>query len=261
MSGREVALIGIGAGDPNWLTLEAVAAIRDLDVLFVVVKEDEYDEPVAFRRDLVARHRDDGAGPLRVVELTDPPRPWRSTPDYPAAVARWRQQRFEQWGAAIGAALGDGESGGFLVWGDPSLYESTLAIVERIAESAVEPFSVRVIPGISCVLALAARHRIPLNRQGRAVQISPARLLVEGLPDDADDVVVMLDGKQTFANIEPAGIDIYWGAYLGTPDEILVSGPLAEVRDEITRVRAEAAARKGWMFDNYLLRRVGVDAS
>ena len=50
-----------------------------------------------------------------------------------------------------------------------------------------------------------------------------------------------------------------WGAYLGTPDEILLSGPLADVREEITRVRAEAAARKGWMFDTYLLRRAGLD--
>ena len=48
---------------------------------------------------------------------------------------------------------------------------------------------------------------------------------------------------------------IWWGAYLGTPDEILLSGPLAEVGPEIERVRAEARARKGWMFDTYLLRR------
>lgn len=252
MSDREVVLIGIGAGDPNWVTLEAVAAIRAIDVLFVVVKEDEFDEPVAFRRDLVARHRTD---PPRIVELHDPPRPWRSTPDYAAAVARWRQQRFEQWGAAIEEALADGERGGFLVWGDPSLYESTLAIVERIAHEAATPFDVSVIPGISCVLALAARHRIPLNRQGRAVQISPARLLADGMPADVDDVVVMLDGKQTFTRIDPAGLEIYWGAYLGTPDEILISGALAKVRDEIVRVRAEAAERKGWMFDTYLLRR------
>jgi precorrin-6A synthase len=50
-------------------------------------------------------------------------------------------------------------------------------------------------------------------------------------------------------------VTIYWGAYLGTADEILVSGPLAEVADEIQRVRARARDRKGWMFDTYLLRR------
>jgi precorrin-6A synthase len=112
-----------------------------------------------------------------------------------------------------------------------------------------------VIPGVSAVNMLAARHRIPLNRVGRAVQITPARLIAGGMPDDVDDVVVMLDAETTFAGLEPTGIDIYWGAYLGTEDEILISGPLADVAAEIVRVRADAKARKGWMFDTYLLRR------
>lgn len=253
---RELLLVGIGAGDPDWVTLEAVRAIDALDVLFVVLKEGEYDELVDARRAVIERHR---GRPLRTVELRDPPRPWRTAPDYPAAVARWRRQRLEQWGAAVASELPDGGVGGFLVWGDPSLYESTLAIATELAEASAatsEPeLAVRVIPGISCVHALTARHRIPLNRQGRAVQVAPARLLREGLPSGVDDVVVMLDGRQTFAAIDPAGIDIYWAAYLGTPDEILIAGPLDAVRDRILAVRAEAAARKGWMFDTYLLRR------
>ncbi|MCB1253012.1 MAG: precorrin-6A synthase (deacetylating) [Austwickia sp.] len=251
---RELLLIGMGAGDPDWLTLEAVRAIRSIDVLFVVLKEAEYDEPVLARREVVRRHRDT---PLRVVELRDPPRPWRSAPDYDAAVARWRAQRREQWGAAVGAELAGGGSGGFLVWGDPGLYESTLAIVEELAAAAPadRALTVRVLPGISSVLALAARHRIPLNRQGRAVQISPARLVVDGMPAGVDDVVVMLDGRATFATIDPEGLDIYWGAYLGSADEILIAGPLVQVRDEIAAVRAAATERKGWMFDIYLLRR------
>ena len=56
-------------------------------------------------------------------------------------------------------------------------------------------------------------------------------------------------------DIDPEGIDIYWAAYLGTPDEILVSGPLSEVREEILSRHQEAASRKGWIFDTYLLRR------
>ena len=85
--------------------------------------------------------------------------------------------------------------------------------------------------------------------------MDPAALLRNGMPDSVDDVVVMLDGSLTFTGIEATGLDIYWGAYLGTTDEILIRGPLAEVRDHIVAVRAEAAARKGWMFDTYLLRR------
>ncbi len=251
---RELVLIGIGAGDPDWVTLEAVRAIQEIDVLFVVLKEDELDDLVQARREVVARHR---RTPLRTVELRDPPRPWRSAPDYDAAVALWRAQRLDEWGAAVATELGDGHAGGFLVWGDPSLYESTLAIADELARNAAaeQPLQLRVIPGVSSVLALAARHRIPLNRQGRALQISPARLLQDGMPDGIDDVVVMLDGRQTFAAIDPTGLDIYWGAYLGSPDEILIAGPLDQVRAEITTRRAAAAARNGWMFDTYLLRR------
>lgn len=255
MGERELVLIGIGAGDPGWITLEAVEAIRALDVLFVVVKEDEYDEPVAIRRQLIATHRPDADATLRIVELHDPRRPWQTTPDYPAAVKRWREQRLADWSGAVATHLEAGQVGGFLVWGDPSLYESTLAIVQQLVAAAADPITVRVLPGISCVLALAARHQIPLNRQGRAVQIAPARLLADGMPTDVDDVVVMLDGKQTFSLIDPEGLDIFWGAYLGTPDEILISGDLASVRDEILRTRKSAHERKGWMFDTYLLRR------
>ena len=249
---RELVLIGVGAGDPEWVTLAAVRAIQEIDVLFVVVKEREYDDLVEARRSIIERHR---TRPLTMVELLDPPRPWQSVPDYPAAVAAWRAHRLESWGQAVAGHLGEGQSGGFLVWGDPSLYESTLAIVEHLVASASEEITYRVIPGVSSVLALAAAHRIPLNRQGRAVQISPARMLAGGMPEGVDDVVVMLDGKQAFASIDPAGIDIYWGAYLGTPEQLLVSGPLGDVAEEIIRVRADAAARLGWVFDTYLLRR------
>lgn len=249
---RELVLIGIGAGNTDWVSLAAVKAIRELDVLFVVIKEKELDEFVEVRRRIVAEHRE---RPLRTVELHDPPRPWRSTPDYRAAVHTWRSQRLRQWGDAVAAELGEGQTGGFLVWGDPSLYESTLAIVKELVEASPAEVAVRVVPGISSVLALAAAHQIPLNRQGRAVVIEPARLLAQGMPEGTDDVVAMLDGHQTFASIDPEGLDIYWGAYLGSPDQILLHGDLATVREEILSVRAEAVERRGWIFDTYLIRR------
>lgn len=245
---RTVLLIGIGAGDPDHVTVQAVHALNAFDVLFVVTKQGT-DELVAARHSVVARHR--SAGPFRTVELADPPRPWREAPNYRAAVARWREQRADSWTAAIASNLGEDDTGAFLVWGDPSLYESTLAVINEIAAD----FTYEVIPGISAVHALTARHRIPLNRVGRAVQITPARLLADGMPAGVDDVVVMLDAGATFAAIDAADIEIYWGAYLGTPDELLISGPLADVSDTIVAARAQAKARKGWMFDTYLLRR------
>jgi precorrin-6A synthase len=251
---RRLLLIGIGAGDPDHVTQQAVRGLNAFDVLFVVTKDQGTGELVALRRQAVDVHRA-ADRPYRTVELADPPRPWREAPDYQAAVARWREQRTEQWEAALRDALGEDETGAFLVWGDPSLYESTLAVIDEIAARGAVAFTHEVIPGVSSVHALTARHRIPLNRVGRAVQITPARLIAGGLPEGVDDVVVMLDAHATFATIPPDGIDIYWGAYLGTPDELLRSGPLADVAPEIVRTREEARARKGWMFDIYLLRR------
>lgn len=250
---RRLHLIGIGAGHPDHITVQAVEALNDFDVLFVVTKDDDTEDLVEHRRQIVARHRD--AGMYRTVELEDPPRPWREAEDYSAAVSRWRSERVAQWEGALRDGLSDGECGAFLVWGDPSLYESTLAVVAEIARRAIVELDYDVIPGISSVQALTAAHRIPLNRVGRPVQISPARLLSEGMPDGVDDVVVMLDAKMTFASIPAEDVEIFWGAFLGTHDEILIAGPLTRVADDIARVRTEAKQRKGWMFDTYLLRR------
>lgn len=247
-------IIGIGVGDPDHVTVQAVRALNAFDVLFVVTKAG-VDEPLALRRTVVDRHRT--AGPYRTVELADPPRARETDGDHGAAVAAWRAARTETWSRAIAEGLAEGETGAFLVWGDPSLYESTLAIVQGVAADSPVPLTVEVLPGVSSLHVLTARHRIPLNRVGRAVQITPARLLRDGMPAGVDDVVVMLDAHASFATIPPEGLEIYWGAYLGTDDELLRSGPLAEVASEIAALRAEAKDRKGWMFDTYLLRRTG----
>jgi precorrin-6A synthase len=245
-------IIGIGVGDPDHVTVQAVRALDAFDVLFLVTKPG-VDEPLALRHAVIERHRT--AGPFRTVELPDPPRAREVDGSHGEAVSRWRARRTEAWSRAIAEGLGDEETGAFLVWGDPSLYESTLAIVQGVAATAARRIEVEVIPGVSAVHVLTARHGIPLNRVGRAVQITPARLLADGMPPGVDDVVVMLDAHATFATIPREGIDLYWGAYLGTPDELLRSGPLADVADEVATLRADAKAQKGWIFDTYLLRR------
>jgi precorrin-6A synthase len=105
------------------------------------------------------------------------------------------------------------------------------------------------------VQALTARHRILLNRVGGAVHLTTGRRLAQEFPPNADDVVVMLDSELVCRAHLDLDLDIYWGAYLGTPDELLVAGKLVDVVDEIVAVRAAARERKGWVMDTYLLRR------
>ncbi|MPY59177.1 precorrin-6A synthase (deacetylating) [Streptomyces spongiae] len=251
---RKIHVIGIGAGDPDQLTLQAVKALKSTDVFFILDKGEVKSDLVQLRRDLLDAHIPEGT--YRLVEARDPERD-RSAEGaaYSPAVGDWRSARADVYQRLIAEELGEEESGAFLVWGDPSLYDSTLGILEEVLDRGVVAFEYDVVPGISSVSALAARHRTGLNRVARPVQITTGRRLAEGFPEDVDDVVVMLDAHQVFRQYADESIDIYWGAYIGTPDEILVSGPLADTAPRIERLRSEARERKGWIMDTYLLRR------
>jgi precorrin-6A synthase len=50
-------------------------------------------------------------------------------------------------------------------------------------------------------------------------------------------------------------MEIWWGAYLGTPDEILIKGKVSEVAEEVHRQRSTARTANGWIMDTYLMRR------
>jgi precorrin-6A synthase len=249
---RRVLVIGIGAGDPDHLTVQAIKALNRVDVFFVTDKGADTHDLVRLRREICERFIDRPG--YRMVQVPDPPRD-RTAAAYRAAVEDWRRRRAELWGQMLGEELGDGGCGGFLVWGDPSLYDSTLDVLERILAEGGLAFEIEVVPGISSVQALAASHRIALNRVGGPIHLTTGRRLADGFPDHSDDVVVMLDAACAFEGLTDQDLDIYWGAYVGTDDELLVSGRLADVAAEIKATRQAARARKGWIMDTYLLRR------
>ncbi|ONI81330.1 precorrin-6A synthase (deacetylating) [Actinosynnema sp. ALI-1.44] len=248
---RKILVIGIGAGDPEHITMQAVGALGRVDVFFVLDKGEVKQDLVDLRREILRRYAP--ADGYRVVHGRDPERD-RTTDAYVEAVDDWRRRRADVCQEMLDAELTDGQTGAFLVWGDPTLYDSTLAILDDISARGVD-IDIEVIPGVSSVSALVARHRVPLNQVGRPVQITTGRRLAESWPSDVDDVVVMLDARTAFAAHTEQDATIYWGAYIGTPDEILISGRLSEVADQIVEARAEARARKGWIMDTYLLRR------
>ena len=249
---RKVFVIGIGAGNPEYITVQAINALNQVDVFFIIDKGQEKEELVRLRKEICERYIKNKS--YRIVEAADPPRERRPA-SYEPAVRAWHEQRAGVYERLIGQELGEDECGAFLVWGDPSLYDSTLRIVDRIVARGTVAFEYEVIPGISAIQALAARHRIALNRIGRSIHITTGRKIGEGLPDNIDDVIVMLDADCSFKAMGDLDFDIYWGAYIGTDDEILVSGNLRECTHDIERMRAEAKGRKGWVMDTYLLRR------
>lgn len=248
---RNLLIIGIGAGNPDHLTVEAIEALNRADILFIPDKGEEKAALRALREAICARFIRRPEYRTVAVEI---PRRAEAGSDYRGVVDDWHERIAARYRALFETELAEGATGALLVWGDPALYDSTLRIMERVAASGLA-LDWQVYPGISSIQVLAARHRIPLNGIGAPILITTGRRLMAGFPADQDSVVVMLDGEQAFAQIDPAQLDIYWGAYLGTPDEILRAGPLAGISAEISRVRAEARARHGWIMDTYLLRR------
>lgn len=246
---KDLLLIGIGPGDPRQVTYEAVDALRQASVFFVLDKGGDKDELVRLRKAIVQRYRPEGG--YRLVQVADPARDGQAE-DYLGAVQDWHRQRAALYAQLIEQEVGDGETGAFLLWGEPTLYDSTLRILGLVRERGVA-LRLQVIPGISSVQALAARHQVPLNRVGEPLTVLPGRRLAG--QGQIDNVLVMLDGQCAFARLDDPALMIYWGAYLGTADEVLIAGPLQAVKAQILEVRERERARKGWIMDSYLLRR------
>ncbi|MCW2547040.1 MAG: hypothetical protein JWN96_1500 [Mycobacterium sp.] len=250
---RKIKVIGIGAGDPEYVTMQAVNALNEASVFFVVDKGDAKGSLLALREEICRRYiRDQDA--YRVVEIPDPPRD-RTAAAYESAVGDWHDKRALLFEQAIADQLPEDGIGGFLVWGDPALYDSTLRVLDRVLARGVVEFDYSVIPGITSVQALAAQHRQTLNRTGEPVHITTGRRLANGFPDELDSVLVMLDAGLACQDFADPELDIHWGAYLGTPDEVLKSGRLIDVAGDIARTKQELKTRHGWIMDTYLLRR------
>ncbi len=249
---RNVLIVGIGAGNPEHMTIQAINALNRADVLFIPQKGKAKTFLADMRRDICDRYI---SHPYRSIDFSVPKR--SADAGYEAGVNDWHQAIAEIYERLFLEELKDGETAALLVWGDPGLYDSTIRIIERVSRMGNVAFDYDVIPGITSIQALAASHRIPLNDIGKPVQITTGRRLAQGWPDGADDIVVMLDGELAFKTVDDEDADIYWGAYLGTEREIILSGRLGEISAEIVETRAKARADNGWIMDTYLIRRRG----
>jgi precorrin-6A synthase len=253
----QVLVIGIGTGNPDHLTREAINAMNRVDVFLVADKGTAKQDLVGLRTEICRQVIDHDH--YRVIEVSDPdrgPDRDRSAAQYSEAVVAWHRKRAARYAEIIRAEVAIDGTVGFLVWGDPALYDSTIRIVETIRDHGQLDLELTVIPGISSLSLLAARHKMILNRVGQSIHITTGRRLVDEYDPGLGDVAVMLDGDLACTDLvrQHPGLTVFWGAQLGLPDEVLITGLLADVVEEIQRVRAEVRATRGWVMDTYLLR-------
>ena len=247
----ELLLIGMATGNPEHLTLQAVDVLKRADLVLLPRKGDDKTDLADARRAICANflERSD-----HVVEFDLPTRD--ATGTYLDGVADWHDAIAATWGRLIRQNRPKSGSVALLVWGDPSLYDSSLRIAERLTHEGIVA-NVTVVPGLTSLQLLTAAHAIPLNTVGAPVQLTTGRRLRdEGWPAGVDSVAVFLDGGTAFDTLVPDGLYIYWGAYLGMPQEICRAGFVADIGQDIIEVRAAARAKHGWIMDVYLLRRM-----
>ncbi|ANH40254.1 precorrin 6A synthase [Nocardioides dokdonensis FR1436] len=246
---RRVVVVGIGMG-PQHVTVEAAVAIGSVDVVLAFAKGPD-DPLLEVRRAVCTTYG------VPLVVLEDPPRARHDDVDYDAAVDAWHAARAEAWEAALAGHPGDL---GLLVWGDPGLYDSTLRLLDRLQER--RPLAVEVVPGISSLSLLAARHRLVLHDVGAPLHVTTARRLPEALAEGQRNVVVVLN-RRLDALADPALADwsIWWGANLGAPGEQLVAGRVGDVLADLEVAREAARTVDGWVLDLHLLRAPAPDAA
>ena len=246
----DLHLIGIGTGNPDHLTRAAERAMQAADLILLPRKRADTADLLDLRQTLCAAV----AMPDTHVVLFDLPERDDAAP-YGEAVEAWHDAIAKAWADAIETHLPQGGRLALLVWGDPSLYDSSLRIAQRLGADGMA-MRVSVVPGITSLQALTAAHAIPLKTVAAPVTITTGRRLRErGWPEGVDTVAVMLDGGCAFETIDPAGITIWWGAYLGMAQQALAAGPLGEVGPTLRARRAALRATHGWIMDTYLLRR------
>ncbi|AOR78783.1 precorrin-6A synthase (deacetylating) [Novosphingobium sp. 11B] len=244
-------LIGIGTGNPEHLTVQAIRTMNGADLILLPRKGSEKSGLLDVRRticDAVLTQ------PVRVVEFDLPTRD--AGGEYINAVQSWHNAIAAAWAKQMALHLPEGGRLALLVWGDPSLYDSTLRIAGRLIGGGMA-IDIRVVPGISSLHALTAAHAIPLNQLAEAVTITTGRLLrAHGWPGDATSIVVMLDEGGAFQTLDGSEFEIWWGACLGMEHEALISGRLAQIGDDIMQRRSALRQEHGWIMDIYLLRKI-----
>ncbi|GAA1935854.1 precorrin-6A synthase (deacetylating) [Nocardioides marmoribigeumensis] len=234
-----VRVLGIGMG-PQHVTPEVSAALATVDYVLAAEKSDE-DGLLAVRREIADAHG------VEVVTVRDPERDRADPADYPAAVRNWHGARVAAYADVLRSR---GGTAAFLVWGDPSLFDSTIRVVEQLG------VEYDVLPGISAPQLLAARHRTVLHPVGRPVHVTTARRLHDDVAAGQTNLCVMLTGDLDRALGAPRLADwsVWWGANLGTASEELATGVVLDVLPRLVEARARARAAAGWVMDVFLLR-------
>lgn len=215
--------VGVGPGDPRLLTIAAVEAIRDADV----VAYHQAPKGTSVARSIAAEYFREG----HIEEVLEYP-VTTGTTDHPGGYRGAIDEFYDKAAARLAAHLDAGLHVAVLAEGDPFMYSSFQHMHERLAHR----YPTTVIPGISSVTASGTALNRPLVEAEEALTILPGTLPQDQLTEllvHSDSAVIMKLGR-TFrkvrAALEDAGrLDEAWYAERVSQGGRQVVRPLHEV--------------------------------
>ena len=187
--------VGVGPGDPELVTLKAQRVLQSVPLVCVPQADASADSfALSIARSFIDTDRQEI---LRFAFPTD---------DADAAADVW-----ETAAATLAGRLQQGQDAAFITEGDPMLFSTFSYVLESIKTNYPE-IAVEIIPGVSSVMAAAARARVPLVTHGQRLAILPAVYGIDDLREaiaNYDTIVLMKVNRvllDALANLESLGL-------------------------------------------------------
>ena len=186
--------IGVGPGDPELLTLKALKALQKAPVICV--------PQAANRRESYA---------LSIVKDYLKPEQEILRAPFPTDDAEGAAQAWREASEMVAERLRKGQDVAFLTEGDPMLFSTFSYLLAGVQELCPEA-PVKIIPGVSSVMAAAASAGVPLATHGQRLAILPAAYGLDDLSEatsNFDTVVLMKVSPnlvKTLADLEELGL-------------------------------------------------------
>ena len=186
--------IGVGPGDPELLTLKALKAIQKVPVICV---PQAVNRPESYALNIVKEYLTPDQEIMRAPFPTD---------DADGAAQVWREAS-----ALVAERLMKGQDVAFLTEGDPMLFSTFSYVLTGVRELCPDA-PVKIIPGVSSVMAAAASSEVPLATHGQRLAILPAAYGLEDLEEAVSkfDTVVLMKVSpnivKTLASLEELGL-------------------------------------------------------
>ncbi len=222
----ELIGIGVGPGDPDLLTVKAVNAIKNSDVIMCpAAKEDRPSIALSIVSTLIDKSKNQ-----EIIKLIFP-----MTKDKAILESTWKKNS-----KIMAEKVLTGKNVAYLTVGDPFLYSTWIYMHKEISEN-YPTVKISVIPGIVSMFTFASKVGVSIAEGAEKVSIIPSCYdlsTVKEIAKNSETMVFLKDGRyfdQVIELLKEAGFPdnsiFAIGQDLGTEHEIIRKLTLGQVND------------------------------